>query len=73
MGLPEEVTDWCSCSISEKAALRPYHCGLVLFASFGFRERGRRMWRPSVQSWSFFRVGLPANNCFALVLLFILL
>lgn len=26
IGFSEEVTEWCSCSISEKATLRPYHC-----------------------------------------------
>jgi len=25
MGFPAEVTEWCSCSISENAVCRPYH------------------------------------------------
>jgi hypothetical protein len=61
MGLLEEVIDWCSCSISEKAVLRPYHC-----ASYCLRPSalvsGSAKVASSVQSWSFFRVGLPANN-----------
>jgi hypothetical protein len=60
--LPASLTSAWRRSISENAALRPYH-----WASNCLRPsalaRGSEKVAPSVQSWSFLRVGLPANNC----------